>query len=185
MPAGDPNPQAEEAYALLLERHTAEKTLLDGFNTHAVVAATLEQAEFAKARIERTGALRAWPAEKIQTEWAQESQRLEGVTEFFVGLQAASRSHNDLDVRDSIWQLSLRVGEEVYFPNSIRRVGRSTLDMRSLYPHMGLAWVGYRVQFPVVLTPPFRVSFVMASVLGKAEFFYSTLQGPMETRVSP
>jgi len=179
MPVGDSNPLAEAAYGLLLEQHTAEKTLLDGLDTRAMVAATLEQPAFAQARIQRIGHLRAWPENKIETEWENEARRLEGVTEFFIGMQSASPKHNDLDMRSSIWQLSLQVGNEVYFPNSIRRVGRSTMDMRGLYPYMGLSWVGYRVQFPIALTPPFRVGLVLSSVLGKAEFFYSTLEGPM------
>jgi len=172
MPAGDPNPQAEAAYQLLLQQHTAEKTLMGGLSTHAMVAATLQQPAFAKARMERIGSLRAWPEEKTQEVWAQERQRLEGVTEFFVGLQTSLPKHNDLDMRTSLWQLSLRIGEQVHFPSSIHRLGRSEVEMRNLYPFMGLAWVGYRVQFPIALEPPFGATLVVASALGKAEFFY-------------
>jgi len=172
VPEGDSNLRAEEAYQLLLEQHTAEKTLLDGLNTRAVVAATLQQPAFVRARVERTGSLRAWPEDKTQAEWAQERWRLEGLTEFFVGLQTASSRHNELDTRASIWQLSLRVGDAVYFPSALHRVGRSTLDMRGLYPYMGLAWVAYVVQFPVSLTPPFRATLVVSSTLGRAELFY-------------
>ena len=182
VPSGDADPRAEEAYQLLLEQHTAEVTLLDGLNTHAVVAATLEGPAFVQARIRRTGSLRAWPEDKIQLEWQRENQRLEAVTEFFVGLQTTAPAHNDLDVRTSIWQLSLRVGDGVHFPSSIRRVGRSTMDMRSFYPHMGLAWVGYRVQFPVALTPPFGATLMVSSMLGKAEFFYLASEGGVAAR---
>jgi len=171
-PPGDPDLRAEAAYQRVLEQHTLEKAVLDGLNMQAVLAATLQQPAFAQARIRRIGSLRAWPEDKIQLEWENESRRLEGLTEFFVGLQTASLRHNDLDMRSSLWQLSLRVGNQVYFPSHVRRLGRSTVDMRSLYPYMGLAWVGYRVQFPVELKPPFGATLVISSSLGRVAFLY-------------
>ncbi len=62
-------------------------------------------------------------------------------------------------------------------PLSIERIGRANLDMRAMYPYMGVFWVAYRVRFPKVLpdgTPVIpesatHVHLRLASTLGHAE----------------
>jgi hypothetical protein len=62
-------------------------------------------------------------------------------------------------------------------PLSIERIGRADLNVRTLYPYMGVFWVAYRVRFPKVLSTgapvipdtATHVHLRLASTLGHAE----------------
>jgi hypothetical protein len=62
-------------------------------------------------------------------------------------------------------------------PVSVERIGRANLDMRAMYPYLGVVWVAYRVRFPKALqdgTPivpesATHVTLRLASTLGHAE----------------
>jgi hypothetical protein len=165
---------AERAYQSLLERSTRTAGVYDLLDTKAFFAASWQTPTFAEARVRREGSFKQWPTEVLESRLVGERKRLEGVTEFFLGVHVNESRFDDLGRPGSIWRLALEVdGGLQVEPLSIERLGRTNVELRSTYAFMESFWVGYRVRFPEVpARPGQRLTLHLASALGSAHLVY-------------
>lgn len=169
---GDPPPAlddaaAEKTYRVLFESVSDHKAIYDGFDTRLFVAATLETPEFVDARVRRQGIFRRWTPAQLDEALTSERTRLDSFTEVFFAVHANDPKSDDFDKAKSIWTVGLTAGATRLSPVSIKRVGRASLDMRSIYAYVDTFWVGYRAQFPKVDTQG-PIQFTVSSSLGQA-----------------
>jgi hypothetical protein len=176
---GDPPPalsdlSAERGYQAVLEQATRTAAIYDLLDAKAFLGATWQTPAFAEARVRREGAFKLWPPELLATRLEAERQRLEGVTEFFLGVQVNEPRFDDFGRPHSIWRLALEVdGGAQLEPLSIERLGRTSVELRSSYSFLESFWVGYRVRFPAVTPRPGqRLTLHLASAVGAAHLVY-------------
>ncbi len=157
---GDPPPAlpdlaAERSYQAALEQATRTAAIYDLLDAKAFVGAVWQTPVFTEARIRREGAFKLWPPELLDARLAAERQRLEGVTEFFLAVHVNEPRFDDFGRPGSIWRLALEVdGGPQREPLTIERLGRTNVELRSIYSFLEPFWVGYRVRFPPVAARP-------------------------------
>ncbi|MBI3182170.1 MAG: hypothetical protein HYZ28_08500 [Myxococcales bacterium] len=181
---GEPGPvladeAAERAYREVLARYTDQHSIYDGVDTRLFAAATYQSPAFVEARVRRMGEFQAQPPELVEAALAKERGALEGIYAFVLGVHANDPRHDDFDRPESIWRLALIAGGHETAPASVRRLGRSDLNLRAIYPHLGQFWVAYEVRFSgeehgasTVPEGAERMTLLVASTLGKAELHF-------------
>jgi hypothetical protein len=168
-PAAD-DPQAEAAYQELLGRSTQHRGVYDNLDTRMFVYATWQSPAFVDARLKRWAAFRAIGPDELVKLKADEGARLKDATEFFVAVHANDWHYEDFDKKGSLWRLVLVTGGEELLPTSVERLGRPTVELRSLYSYLEPFWVAYRVRFPAAKSGSGQsMTFRLASPLGKAD----------------
>jgi len=174
---GEPGPSSsdselESQYRAALKRYTGESELYSFFDTRMFVAATYQSWEFRQVRVKRMGVFKAQPPAVVEQNLQAEREEAEKFHDFFLAAHVNEPRFDDFDKRDSIWRIALVGSSTEATPALIRRVGRSDLNMRALYPYAGEFWVGYHVRFPkeaMSIAPGDRFVLRAASTLGKAE----------------
>lgn len=180
---GDPAPQlndrrAEKEYQETLDKYSDRAEIYDGFDTRLFAGATFQSLEFREARVRRQAEFQVLPKPRVEELLGQERTEEAQYNEFHLGVHLNDHRFEDFaDRKRSIWRIVLVTLEGEVEPVSVERIGRANLDMRAMYPYLGVFWVGYRVRFPKVKqdgTPviPVNVSHVtlrLASTLGHAE----------------
>ena len=161
---------AEVAYQDVLARSSDRKAIYDGLDTRLFVSSTWQSEEFVTARIQRQAAFRDLSKAEADEMLAAERARLKDDTVFFFGVHANDPRHDDFDRPNSVWSLTLVSDGTPLRPVEVRRIGRSTSDMRGVYPYMDTFWVGYEVRF-IAARPPFKLK--VASSLGEAVLEFS------------
>jgi len=164
----------ENAYQRMLERVTEHEAVYDALDTRIFAQATWQSADFVKARVLRWGEFRDAPRVEVDAELEKERARLKGQTEFFLGIHANDWHFEDFEKKDSMWRVALvKDGQEV-LPTSIERLGRTNVEMRSIYSYMESFWVGYRVDFPEVDLPAGeKMVLKLASPVGEARLTFT------------
>jgi hypothetical protein len=179
---GDPAPRLgdrrkEQAYQEILERYSDRAEIYDGFDTRMFTGATLQTAAFREARVRRLAEFKFLPPPRVEELLAAELAEEVQFNEFHLGVHANDSHFEDFANRKkSIWRMVMLTPLGEVEPVSVERIGRSNLDMRAMYPYLGVFWVAYRVRFPKVLpdgTPIIpdsstHVTLRMASTLGHA-----------------
>lgn len=179
---GEPAPvlkdvRSEQAYQALLTRYTANDEIYSGFDTVLFAAATLQTPAFREARVRRQAIFQSLTARKVEQLLAEERAQASRTHEFLLGVHVDNPRNNDFDRPDSIWNVLLVTPTAEARPVRVRRLGRSSQDLRALYPYLGTYWVAYRLEFPTALEdgtpviPPGteRVALRLASSLGQVE----------------
>ncbi len=177
--------QAEHAYQELLGRYSAHDEVYGGrrfafdpaADARLFAAATFQSWRFREARARRTAAFRSEPPSVLEKRLATERLEDEVANTFFLGVHLNDPLYDDFDRDNSIWRLAMVTGVGEAAPLSIRRIGRSNLNLRALYPYLDDFWVAYEVRFPKrlqdgrVLLPEGEATLTLrlASTLGKAE----------------
>lgn len=168
--------KAEEDYAQTLDRFSAHAQIYDGADTRAFLACTYQSDEFVTARVTREGQFRAEPGPVVAEHVAQAKQELAPFHEFFLAVHVNNPRYDDFDRRGSIWRVALVTPGGEAVPSELVRIGRSTLNLRALYPYFDDFWVAYRVRFPRLvgsspLVPPeaAQATLKVASPLGRAD----------------
>jgi hypothetical protein len=143
--------KAESKYQEVLGRYSRHAELFAGVeggeDTRMFSAATYQSQPFREARVERVGAFRVEPRGVIDAKLATERDEAEHFDDFYLGINMVDYRYDDFDKHNSMWRIAL-VGDGVeQTPVLVQRQGRSTLDVRSLYPYMGDFWTAYRIRF--------------------------------------
>jgi len=176
---GDPPPALrdsgeESQYQQTLERFSAHGGVYDHLDTKAFIYATWQSPTFVKARVARTAKFKEIPVAETAALLASEEARVVDATEIFMGTHTNESRFDDFDRPNTMWRLVLVVGGEELKPLSVERIGRTNIDLRSIYSYMESFWVGYRVRFPkVTLRPGEELTFRAASALGKADLSFT------------
>lgn len=168
---------AEKAYREVLARYSGRAEIYQGFDTRLFAAATFQAPGFREARVRRRAEFQHIPAPRVEELLAEERAEAAQAHTFFLGIHANDPQFDDFDRRNTIWRMALLTTAGEARPTSVRRVGRTNLDLRAIYPYMGTFWVGYRVDFPTTFpdgTPVLpegaeRVTLRLASTLGTAD----------------
>lgn len=175
---GDPAPRlpddsAESSYQKTVKGYTREQEVYKLFDTRMFVAVTYESWNFREARTRRLGAFQVWPEKLLSEKLASEKTAFDTQTEFFMGVHMNDKNHEDFDKKGSIWRIALVTPSGEVTPTKIERVGRSTMDMRAIYPYMYDFWIGYRLTFPKVELGE-KATLRIASTVGQAELTFPT-----------
>jgi hypothetical protein len=180
---GDPAPQladrrAEQEYQKVFEHYSDRAEIYDGFDTRIFAGATLQTMAFREARVNRLAEFKFLPKPRVEELLAQERAEEAQFHEFHLGVHVNDYRFEDFANRkSSIWRIVLLTPLGEAEPVSVERIGRANLDMRAMYPYLGVFWVAYRVRFPKVMsdgTPivpdsTTHVALRLASTLGHAE----------------
>jgi hypothetical protein len=179
---GDPPPQlndrrAEQAYQQAFASYSDRAEIYDGFDTRLFAGTTFQTMAFREARVRRVAQFKFLPKPRVEELLSREQAEEAQFHEFFLGVHVNDYRFDDFDQKDSIWRVVLLTPSVEVEPLSIERIGRSDLNMRTIYPYMGVFWVAYQVRFPKVLPdgtpviPPTatHVHLRLASTLGHAE----------------
>jgi hypothetical protein len=163
--------ESEKAYRELLERFTSSKQIYAGFDTRLFAGATYQSDAFVEARVKRRGHFLAEPPEVIAAQLEKERAELAPFYEFFLGVHLNNSKYDDFDRKDSIWRVALVTSGGEAKAEKIERVGRSNLDLRSIYPYLDDFWVGYtvKVKKDAVPAPTGKLILRVASSLGQAD----------------
>lgn len=164
-----PDATVESAYQALVERSSARGAVYDGLDTRVFVAATVQTPAFVEARVRRSGGFKALPQAEIEANLASEQSRLGDMVEIVFGVHCNEPKFDDFDKPSSIWRLTLSAGGQELAPREVKRVGRASLDLRSIYPYLDTFWVAYVARFPRPAEEPGAYQLRIASSLGKAE----------------
>lgn len=167
----------ERKYRQVLEQYTDEAQVYAQLDTRAFIGATFQSWEFRDARVRRVVAFQKAPEAVLQERLAKERSELESGHTFFVGIHANESLYDDLDRKSSIWRIVLVTPAGETTPAKIERIGRSTLNLRTLYPYLDEFWTAYAITFPiqtgagtqVIPSDAKRVTLRMASTLGAAD----------------
>lgn len=179
---GDPAPQlndrrAEQAYQEIFERYSDRAEIYDGFDTRLFAGTTFQTMAFREAKVQRQAQFQLLPKPRVEELLAKERAEAEQFHEFFLGVHVNDYRFDDFDQKDSIWRVVMLTPSMEVEPLSITRVGRADLNLRAMYPYLGVFWVAYRVRFPKAMpngTPVIpesatHVHLRLASTLGHAE----------------
>ena len=174
---GEPDAEAERAYQRALERYSAHAEVYADLDTRAFVAGTFQSWPFREARVKRISDFKHLTPAEVDARRAEEKAQLDGAYELFVGLHLNDSRFDDLDKKDSVWRVALVTSAGETMPCEIRRIGRSTLALRTLYPYLDEFWTAYEVKFPRVsaagaqILPPGERAFTLrlSSTLGTAD----------------
>ncbi len=182
---GEPGPSvpsaaAEREYQATLDRYSDHAEVYDLFNTRLFTAMTYQSWRFREARVQRMALFQAHPRELIEKNLAVERAAFDSFHELFFGVHSASYRFDDFDRRDSIWRIALVTESGETTPVSVERIGRSTLNLRALYPYLDEFWVAYRIRFarttpsgaPVIPPGTNRFTVRLASTIGRAELHF-------------
>lgn len=157
----------ESVYQQVLERYSDSRAVYDFLDTKLFVRATAQARPFVEARLARRAHFRNLTSAEQGSELVGELKRLENVTEIFFAVHANEPKDDDFDRATSVWKLGLTVSGNVLRPTSVRRVGRGTIELASIYPYVDLFWTAYVAQFPKASGA--AATFTVSSSLGQAE----------------
>ncbi len=171
---GDPAPAYEDdakerAYQAVLEEWTRQQAIYDHLDTRLFVAATLQSRAFVETRLQRWADFKVVPPAELMSAKQAELDRLANATEFFVGVHVNETHFDDFDRSDSMWRIALVVDGKDLQPMSIERLGRTNVEMRSVYSYMESFWVAYRVRFVKVVPASGKMTLRLASSVGRAD----------------
>jgi hypothetical protein len=172
-----PDQKAEEAYRDVVTRYSRHAELFSGVeggeDTRMFSAATYQSLTFREARVRRVGTFRAEPPEVIDQKLAAERAENDQFDDFYFGVNMVDYRYDDFDRKKSIWRIAL-VGDSLeQTPSVVERVGRSSLDVRALYPYMGDFWVAYRIRFgKLTQGRGEHLTLRIASTLGRIEMTF-------------
>ncbi|HVE81423.1 MAG TPA: hypothetical protein VND93_01190 [Myxococcales bacterium] len=167
----------EHDYQSVLARYSDHRELYDRFDTRFFCAATFQSVPFREARVRRAAEFRRLPPSEVDRQLQEERAAADAGNDVFLAAHFADPRYDDLDRPRGQWRLALVTPRGEVTPAKVERLGRSTLDQRSLYPYYDEFWIGFRVSFPksfpdgsaVIPEGTEAVTFRMASALGNAE----------------
>lgn len=160
----------EHGYQDVLERFTRSQALYDNLDTNVFLRATWQSPTFVEARVARVATFQGMPPEAAAQALAAERARLGDAVEFFLAVHVNDSRHDDFGRPGSLWRLALETDGREVLPTSVERLGRTNVQLQSVYSYLEAFWVGYRVRFPHVdLRPGQHFSLRVASALGRAE----------------
>lgn len=171
------NDAAEREYQAVVARYSDHRELYDRFDTRFFCAATFQSVPFRVARVRRAADFRRLPAAEVEQQLAAERAAAAAAHEVFLAAHFTDPRFDDVDRPHGQWRLALVTEHGEVTPSKVERLGRSTMDLRSLYPYFDDFWVGFRISFPrtfpdgseVILEGTGTVTLRMASALGDAE----------------
>jgi hypothetical protein len=157
----------ESVYQQVLERYSEGRAVYDFLDSKLFVRATAQARPFVEARLTRRAHFRNLTPAEQRSELVGELKRLENVTEVFFAVHANDSKDDDFDRPTSVWKLGLTVAGDVLRPSSVRRVGRGSIELASIYPYVDTFWTAYVAQFPKASGA--RAIFTVSSSQGQAE----------------
>jgi hypothetical protein len=177
--AGDAAPaaktqQEETAYQEVLARFTRSLALYDNLDTRGFVRATWQSDAFVEARVTRDASFRGFSEQETSQLLARELKTNAEATAFFVTVYVTDYRTDDFEKANSIWRVTALHNGVTYPVKSIARLGRTSPQLRAIYPHMEQFWVAYWMVFPKVegVSAAAPLTLKLASSIGQAELVF-------------
>jgi len=175
-----PSESAEKDYQATLKRYSDHAEVYDVLDTRVFAGMTYQSWPFREARVQRVALFQEQPRELVEKNLTAERATFDSFHEFFFGVYSASYRFDDFDRKDSMWRIALVTESGETTPVSVERIGRSTLNLRAIYPYLDDFWVAYRIRFArnassgVPVIPPGSTRFIVrvASTVGRADFHF-------------
>lgn len=172
--APDPGTNQGE-WAVARNAATRRALLYDEFQQRAIVTATYLSPSVREARARRLGEWLGWTQQELADRLATEAGEAAKYDDLLVAFFTPDRKSNDLDSKNSVWRLALRLdtGDEVVTHDATAVDANATV--MNLFPYISAFDTVYRVRFNRVPGGPLAerpFTFVVASALGKIELSY-------------
>jgi len=171
-----PDPGVNQGdWAVVRNANTRRALLYDQFQQRAIVTATYLSPPVREARTARLGEWLGWTQQELDARLKTEADEAAKYDDFLVALFTPDRRSNDLDSRESVWRLALRLdtGDEVVTHDATSIDVNATVA--NLFPYVSPFDVVYRVRFNRVAGGPLaerRFTLEIASALGKMELTF-------------
>jgi len=171
-----PDPGRNEGEWATIRNAASRRALVyDQFQERAIVTATYLSPAVREARARRMGEWLGWTQKELDKRLEAEASEGAKYDDFLLAFFAADRKSNDLDSRDSVWRLAIRLdtGDEVVSHDATALDLDATLT--SLFPYVSPFDTVYRVRFNRVPGGPLadrRFTLEIASALGRMELTY-------------
>ena len=112
-------------------------------------AATLLSRAVTEQQVNLNAENLSWTPEQKQEARQKALYDLQGQTTFLLSLYTDKDEDNNLDKKDSIWNLILEVNGKRIYPESIKRVYENRAVLLQKYPHINVWSRNYIVKFPI------------------------------------
>lgn len=140
---------AGDGYFKTLDRWSRGQKVYQGLEARLYLNATYKTADFRRAYIDRYAASYGLGAEHAKAMMEREAGQAEAYNEFFLTAFTPEEGINDLDRKDSVWQIYLEdaAGNRAK-PLSVASVEGSETVMREFFPYFDLWSRAYVLRFP-------------------------------------
>lgn len=139
-------------YDGILDRWTRSGKVIRHFDTNLRVHATYWSWEFTWAYSVKWAHDFRLPKSKAETTRAGMLRDKLKYNEFYVAATTQEPDWNDLDDKESIWQISLIVDKKTHVrPVDVEEIDTITEIQRSFFPYTGIFYKAYKVRFPILL----------------------------------
>lgn len=162
----------KDHYYKVLKKFTKKSSILSlgYFNTKMIWFATFKSEEFRQAFELHFNKLYPEGQDALAYQLARPWMQATDHAEFFLSLYAHEPDLEELGNEESLWDLSLQVGNQVYKPTSVELIDPTSFTA-TFFPYINGWSVAYRVVFPTSPGPLSQNPFVLqlASVAGKTQ----------------
>ncbi len=167
-----PNPVPgirEGDWEVVRGKATRRARLYDRFQHRATITATYLGAAERQARVDRMAMWQGWTEQEKAQHLKAELDEAARYDEFLVAFYTANVKDNDLDARNSVWRMALKVdGGDLVTHDALALNSSATLT--GLFPYISPFDMLYRVRFSKVAGAPLSgrtFTFEISSALGK------------------
>lgn len=175
---------AGDGYFKTLDRWSRGQKVYQGLEARLYLNATYKTADFRRAYIEKYAAGYGLAADHAKVLMDRESEQAEAYNEFFLTAFTPDEALNDLDRKDSVWQIYLEdaAGNRAK-PLSVASVEGSETVMREFFPYFDLWSRAYVLRFPkyadagVEMDPEKGpVKLIVTGIMGRGELEWSPVK---------
>ncbi len=143
------NTLAEIDYEGILKRWTTRDEAYQDYSQSYIVLATMISRELKERQINSEADHMHWTPSERQENLQKASYDLQTNTTFFVSLYTQNDVDNNLDKKDSIWNIFLDVNGKRVQPTSIKKIYENKAVLQTKYPYLDPWSKNYYVTFPV------------------------------------
>lgn len=168
-----PDPGINQGEWATVRNATTRRALLyDQFQQRAIVTATYLSPAVREARASRLSEWLGWTQQELDARLKAEADEAAKYDDFLLAFFTPDRKSNDLDSKESVWRLALRLdtSDEVITHDATAVDVNATVA--NLFPYVSSFDTVYRVRFNRVPGGPLadrRFTLEIASALGKME----------------
>ena len=171
-----PDPGTNEGpWATVRNASTRRGIIYDEFQQRAMATATYLSPGVREARTRRLGEWLGWTDKELADHLAAEAAEAARYDDFLLAFFCPDRRSNDLDSRNSVWRLALRLDDGTEVVTRDATVVDTNATLVNLLRYLSAFDTVYRVRFNRVAGAPLqgrRFTFQIASALGKIELVY-------------
>jgi hypothetical protein len=172
--APDPAPNEGE-WASVRDLATRRGVVFDRFQERAIVTMTYLSPGVREARSRRLGEWLGWTDKELQDRLKAEAAEAAKYEDFVVAVFTTDRKANDLDSKNSVWRLAVRLDDGNELVTRDATALDANVTVRNLYPYVSPFDTVYRIRLNRAPGGPLEKRtfiFEMASAMGRMELVF-------------